>query len=1009
MITLPFTSLKVGSSHEREQDGSFSKSEVFIARPVGIHEPLTRTSHPRAFSYNWSMEDLVINSTVVSGVTPIFFIEGSVIINSSTKLTIEPNSTILMGDSVSLDIKGALVADASDIDCHCPIKFRPLNQSAGMGAWDSIVINSTSSDIDTVISNIEISNASVGIRCIGSSPTITDCMISYCSTRGIECSSASAPMILRNTFNSNSYGIFIDSGSSPTITNNRVENSPNVGILSHSSTTSISSNTLEDNFNGISVYSASCAIEGNTISGGGRGLFLYRSQSVITGNHIDNSSITGVDIRAESNALLQDNIVTHSTGYGIKANASALTISDCTVSNTNAGFGAMEYGNGITVNECYFTEVINCTLINNKGDGAEFRDSEAVTVSGNSIMFNSKGGIDSFNCSLSLRTNTISSNGEDVDWDYSGVYLWRSILIGYENTVSNNAYAGFEAYHSDLTLSDSTLIGNYKGFESINCQLQLSDIVVMNTHEEGLNVQDGSDLSIEACSFKECGEDGIVVLNGSTASVRDCEFVLCNWSALDVFSSSVDVENCTIKDCGGIENYSGIYAGNSTLNVTACSISNNSGSGFLLSGVVASLINITLEPSDHRLMNAWSGSEVTLVNSIYNISQVFLDETSRLSKMVHLWVELLDMVGSPGQGALVTLDVGPNKLTDITDAKGQAGPFYLEELSKVGNSTEADTIFLQISAHGFAEHNTTIFSITGPVIHVTVNRIPELVIVTPSDGENVTGTVIITGVASDPDGEIEGLSIITGNGTSDVDEILGWIDIDVKRNWTYTWDTTRVVNGEAFIAVRAFDGRSFGATSITIMVDNEGGWDSDDDGLSDLWEEQIGTDPDNPDTDGDGLKDGLEVDGTDGSTTDPLEPDSDDDGLLDGEEDKNGNGAVEGDDNRNKIWDDEEVWLETDPNNPDTDGDGVLDGDDPDPLDPDVGPHTEPDEEGFFEKYFVFILLPLVIIILLVFMVIIKSRSSSKPDEEGKKESPLLKKRGKVGAGKGKKGKRHGP
>lgn len=57
--------------------------------------------------------------------------------------------------------------------------------------------------------------------------------------------------------------------------------------------------------------------------------------------------------------------------------------------------------------------------------------------------------------------------------------------------------------------------------------------------------------------------------------------------------------------------------------------------------------------------------------------------------------------------------------------------------------------------------------------------------------------------------------------------------------------------------------------------------DPDQDGVSTYDEVQIqGTDPDNPDTDGDGLNDGIEVNGE----TDALDPDSDDDGLSDGAE-----------------------------------------------------------------------------------------------------------------------------
>lgn len=90
--------------------------------------------------------------------------------------------------------------------------------------------------------------------------------------------------------------------------------------------------------------------------------------------------------------------------------------------------------------------------------------------------------------------------------------------------------------------------------------------------------------------------------------------------------------------------------------------------------------------------------------------------------------------------------------------------------------------------------------------------------------------------------------------------------------------------------------------------------DSDADGLLDDEERTIGTDPFDPDTDKDGLKDGAEVHT---HKTDPLNPDTDGDGLLDGVE----------------------VYQhKTDPLLRDTDDGGVTDGhevveDSTDPLD----------------------------------------------------------------------------
>jgi len=78
--------------------------------------------------------------------------------------------------------------------------------------------------------------------------------------------------------------------------------------------------------------------------------------------------------------------------------------------------------------------------------------------------------------------------------------------------------------------------------------------------------------------------------------------------------------------------------------------------------------------------------------------------------------------------------------------------------------------------------------------------------------------------------------------------------------------------------------------------------DSDNDGLTDAEEKILGTNPNSPDTDADGLKDGDEVKVY---KTNPLLMDSDNDGLSDYQE---------------------VTVYKTDPNKADTDGDTYLDG-----------------------------------------------------------------------------------
>lgn len=101
--------------------------------------------------------------------------------------------------------------------------------------------------------------------------------------------------------------------------------------------------------------------------------------------------------------------------------------------------------------------------------------------------------------------------------------------------------------------------------------------------------------------------------------------------------------------------------------------------------------------------------------------------------------------------------------------------------------------------------------------------------------------------------------------------------------------------------------------------------DKDQDGLTKREELELGTDPDNPDSDGDGLNDGAEMKQY---NTDPKNADSDNDGLKDGEE------ALKYKTNPNKIDTDDDglndydelMKHKTDPLNPDSDGDGLKDG-----------------------------------------------------------------------------------
>jgi outer membrane protein OmpA-like peptidoglycan-associated protein len=121
------------------------------------------------------------------------------------------------------------------------------------------------------------------------------------------------------------------------------------------------------------------------------------------------------------------------------------------------------------------------------------------------------------------------------------------------------------------------------------------------------------------------------------------------------------------------------------------------------------------------------------------------------------------------------------------------------------------------------------------------------------------------------------------------------------------------------------DGYATAKAGLNFFIGRSPSDDDDQDGLTNGEEDELGTNPDSPDTDNDGLKDGDEVKTT---LTNPSMPDTDGDGLNDGAEvnthktdpkkaDSDGDGLSDGD---------EVLKHKTNPMMADTDGDGLSDG-----------------------------------------------------------------------------------
>lgn len=154
--------------------------------------------------------------------------------------------------------------------------------------------------------------------------------------------------------------------------------------------------------------------------------------------------------------------------------------------------------------------------------------------------------------------------------------------------------------------------------------------------------------------------------------------------------------------------------------------------------------------------------------------------------------------------------------------------------------------------------------------------------------------------------------------------------VDAKPNTPTLRDAAFKENGmfedernDVYVAVASTDGVAFFTVVAGSRIQSLD--DSDGNQLLDYIEAQLGTNPNNPDSDGDGLTDGQEVNEYE---TNPLKADTDQDGLNDY---------------------DEVIVHKTDPKKPDTDGDQLSDGDEvaqyrTDPL------KKDSDEDGLSDK-----------------------------------------------------------
>lgn len=314
-------------------------------------------------------------------------------------------------------------------------------------------------------------------------------------------------------------------------------------------------------------------------------------------------------------------------------------------------------------------------------------------------------------------------------------------------------------------------------------------------------------------------------------------------------------------------NGGGLYFYQSAVTLTNCNINSNSannGGGLWMSQSTPTLTNCILtENTNHAIYNfIWDAGEV-LTNCLFfaNPDGDYYDSNSG------------SLSGATSINALVHIITSGNLGGDPKFLSGVQGDWTAAASYDSGTNTTTLT-----DSMAALEPD----ALAGGLINSDTTQLLQALIIA-----NTETTIVVAGDLTD--------IVTAGN------ESYGLVDYHLSP------DSAAIDTGTAAGAPSTdFEGDSRPLGDYDIGVDEWGYTDSDGDGLIDYEEIVIyGTDPNNPDSDNDGMSDVWEIDHGLNPLVDNSADDADGDGLSNLDEFLNG----------------------TDPNDPDTDNDGVSDGD----------------------------------------------------------------------------------
>lgn len=371
---------------DREEIGDFNLKSVSSAIDAGPDDPLLLDSdgtrmelgiHPYSYRSGEIRRRIPnlprVTNTLTAAGSP-YYMTSDIVLPAGETLTIEEGVEIRVEGLYRMRVQGKIIAHGTSGN---PIQFVSGNRNPSRGDWFGLLFESGGDD-GTELIYTNISHAQAGIRLNRRDAVIDHCVISECNSFGIFCDDYSTPSITNSQLINNSqgaiycrfnsapdifdniisggdgYGIQASDHSNPYIRNNLIMDVGTSGIrLESLSSPRIINNTIVHNsYYGVNCDNNSSPIIRNNIffsngslDRGGKGILARRtSQPVIEYNCFWNHAVTSVDISSNTNLsvtnLEQDpQFVNSDSDFHLSAGSDCRTAGDPNISLHMGAYG----------------------------------------------------------------------------------------------------------------------------------------------------------------------------------------------------------------------------------------------------------------------------------------------------------------------------------------------------------------------------------------------------------------------------------------------------------------------------------------------------------------------------------------------------------------------------------------------------------------------------------------------------------------------------------------------